>query len=622
MPKYDLAVIIVNYNVKTFLHFCLRSVYAATKNLNTQIIVVDNQSTDGSVNFIKEHHPSVELLPQNSNLGFAKGCNVGIDHSSSKYILFLNPDMTISEDSISACLDLWESKEKPGAVGIKLIDGKGKYLAESKRGNPTIANTFFKQSGLYRLFPKSKYWNGYYLGHLSEDETHEIAVLTGAFLFTSSEVLVDVGYFDEDFFMYGEDIDLSYRMQKKGYKIYYDPLSTAIHFKGESTKKSSIKYYRAFYGSMKKYVDKHYQSSMQIAFSFLLKAGIVISGIFDISKKAFSKIVRLGIDFTVLIFGMYFIGEFWAKYYHKNPGHFEPKQLMLNISIYAFIWISSLLLHSHYDTKNKTSISVKALFRGLIVILILYALLGNSMRNSRAVILFGFFYALLTLPLIKKVFQMLLDSNENNMIITDTENDSLMQILSKKDLTPCTDEKASNQLFTIQNTSFKDIIKAIKSRNSEVLPYFYDKEFQFLISSHDKAKRGESLDSAGLYNLNKRSHIFSKRVFDIITSSLLLFLFPLSLFTSSKKNHYLNNLLQIIKGKQTLISFGAFNHLISDGDGLPQMNEGYWPYTQFVDNEEQLLRMKEYALHYSVTSDAVLLISHFKDLITHLATKG
>ena len=213
-----LSVIIVNYNVRFFIEQALLSVRKATRNINAEVFVVDNNSVDGSVEMIREKFPDVILIENKENIGFAKANNRAIQKAKGEFILLLNPDTVVEEDTFEKCLRFLDAHPEAGGVGVKMLDGKGNFLPESKRGFPTPFVAFCKAFGLARIFPKSKTFNRYHLGFLSENETSEIDVLAGAFMFLRKTALEKAGIFDESFFMYGEDIDLSYRIVKAGFK--------------------------------------------------------------------------------------------------------------------------------------------------------------------------------------------------------------------------------------------------------------------------------------------------------------------------------------------------------------------------------------------------------------------
>ena len=267
----QLSIIIVNYNVKYFLEQCLYSVEIATLNIAAQVIVIDNNSNDGSKEYFNNKFPNVEFIWNIRNIGFSKANNIGLTKATGKYVLFLNPDTLVPDDCFSKSIAFFEKHENIGAVGIRMIDGSGQFLKESKRGFPSLFPSLFKLFELSALFPKSKRFSRYYLGNLSEFENHEVDVLSGAFMLIEKKVLDKIGGFDEDFFMYGEDIDLSYRIQNAGYKNYYFSESTIIHFKGESTKKGSLKYVQLFYGAMNLFLQKHNTSAKSNLYSFFIK---------------------------------------------------------------------------------------------------------------------------------------------------------------------------------------------------------------------------------------------------------------------------------------------------------------------------------------------------------------
>ncbi|CAN5789616.1 glycosyltransferase family 2 protein [soil metagenome] len=263
----DLSVIIVNFNVKYFLEQCLCSVLKAASNMNVEIFVVDNNSTDGSREYLEERFPGVKLIWTNKNNGFAKANNSVLSEASGAYILFLNPDTFVPEDCFQKCIAFFKQHKNCAALGVHMIDGSGRFLKESKRSFPSPMTSFFKMTGLTALFPSSKLFARYYAGHLPENQSGEVDVLAGAFMMLSKKTLETVKGFDASFFMYGEDIDLSYRIQQSGLKNYYFAGTSIVHFKGESTQKNSHQYIRTFYDAMQLFVSKHYKEKKLTCFS-------------------------------------------------------------------------------------------------------------------------------------------------------------------------------------------------------------------------------------------------------------------------------------------------------------------------------------------------------------------
>ena len=253
----QLSIIIVNYNVKYFLEQCLCSVLRACAGLQAEIIVEDNNSTDGSRAYLEPKFPQVMFYWNKENAGFGKANNAGIKKATGDHILLLNPDTIVDEDSFYKCLEFFKMHHDCGALGVRMIDGSGEFLKESKRSFPSPEASFYKLAGLAKLFPQSEKFAAYYAGHLPEHETNEVDVLAGAFIMLSRAAINATQGFDEDFFMYGEDVDLSYRLQQQGFKNYYFPGTTIVHFKGESSSRQSRSHNKNFYGAMRLFVGKH-----------------------------------------------------------------------------------------------------------------------------------------------------------------------------------------------------------------------------------------------------------------------------------------------------------------------------------------------------------------------------
>ena len=271
----QLSVIIVNYNVKYFLEHCLLSVIKACKEIDAEIFVVDNNSTDGSEAYLVPKFPSVKFYWNKINVGFGNANNSILKYTTGDYILFLNPDTIVPEDCFTKCISFFKSNNDCGAIGVRMIDGSGIFLKESKRCLPTPAAGFFKMVGLSNLFPSSVFFARYYAGHLPEKENNKAEVLAGAFMMLSKKTIEATKGFDEAFFMYGEDIDLSYRITKAGLQNYYLGDISIIHFKGESTQKKSSSYTNNFYGAIIQFVDKHYSNKyfLKICMKWLINTG-------------------------------------------------------------------------------------------------------------------------------------------------------------------------------------------------------------------------------------------------------------------------------------------------------------------------------------------------------------
>ncbi len=286
-----LSIIIVNYNVKHYLEQCLVSVIKALKGIESEIFIVDNNSNDGSQQMLIQKFSNIHHIFNTENFGFSKANNQALKIAKGEYALLLNPDTLVEEDTFLKVIQFMDSHQKAGGLGVKMINGKGEYLPESKRGFPTPATAFYRFSGFAQLFPKSKKFNKYHLGNLDNNKTHEIEVLSGAFMLLRKSVLDKIGFLDETFFMYGEDIDLSYRITIAGFKNYYFPETQIIHYKGESTKKSSISYVMVFYKAMLIFAHKHFSKKSFKSLFFLINTAIYFKAFFALLLRFITYIL-------------------------------------------------------------------------------------------------------------------------------------------------------------------------------------------------------------------------------------------------------------------------------------------------------------------------------------------
>lgn len=282
-----LSIIILNYNVRYFLEQCVQSVLDATQNIDSEIIVVDNASVDDSCKMIKERFPEVILIENKDNLGFPKGNNQGVAIAKGEYVCILNPDTVVSDDTFEKILAFAEPQKELGIVGVKLIDGTGKFLPESKRGIPTPWVAFTKFSELYKVFPKM--CGKYYAMHLNEDNTGEVDILVGAFMFTKRSIYNLVGGFDEGCFMYSDDIDISYSVKELGLKNFYFSETSVIHYKGESTSKDET-FLDRFRQAMNFFYKKHFK--VNVLFNLALKLGIKLFSLLKLFKLQKSEKIK------------------------------------------------------------------------------------------------------------------------------------------------------------------------------------------------------------------------------------------------------------------------------------------------------------------------------------------
>lgn len=362
-----LSIIIVNYNVEHFLEQCLLSVFKAIKNIDAEVFVVDNNSPDNSVKMVQDKFPLVHLIANKENTGFSKANNQAISIAKGEYVLLLNPDTVVEEDTFEKCISFSDNRPELGGLGVKMIDGNGIFLPESKRGLPTPMVSFYKIFGFSNLFPKSKRFSKYHLGYLSNNKTNEIKVLSGAFMWMRKTVLEQIGYLDEKFFMYGEDIDLSYRIIKAGYKNYYYPEAKIIHYKGESTKKGSINYVFIFYNAMIIFSKKHFAKKAK-TFSFFINIAIYLRAFLAILIRFIKKIRLFLIDVSLLLISLLVLNFLKPYLGFPNQIGLENESHLLNVFAVSFSFLIGLAMSGGYSKSVSINKTVLGLIFGSIIL--------------------------------------------------------------------------------------------------------------------------------------------------------------------------------------------------------------------------------------------------------------
>lgn len=287
-----LSIIIVSYNVKYHLEQCIRSVVKASEGLDADMWVVDNASSDGSVDYLQSIFPEVHFIRNPENVGFSRANNQAIRESNGEYVLLLNPDTIVAEDTLKGCLSFLDAHPKVGATGVRMLNADGTFAPESRRGLPTPFTSFCKMTGLSTIFPKSRTFGRYYMKYLNVEEANPIDVVSGAFNMLRRKALEQIGLLDEDFFMYGEDIDLSYRMLLSGWQNYYLPYYI-LHYKGESTQKSSFRYVHVFYNAMLIFFNKHF-GKKYVLIGYIVRLAVVFRALLDMLIRLLDRILPDG----------------------------------------------------------------------------------------------------------------------------------------------------------------------------------------------------------------------------------------------------------------------------------------------------------------------------------------
>ena len=399
--EYDISIVIVNYNVKHFLEQCLMAIEQARHGLNIEIFVVDNASVDGSQGLVKKKFTHVKLIENHKNLGFAKANNQALRLATGKYVLILNPDTLIQEDTILILKKFLDDHPEAGAVGCKLINPDGTFQIGSRRSIPTPWVAFTRIVGLSKIFPKSRFFGKYNLTYLSPDEEHEINVLSGSMMMVRKNVLIKIGLFDEDYFMYGEDIDLCYRISKAGSKIFYTPQTKAIHYKGESTKKSEFPFISNFYSAMLLFIDKHFKDHYSVVLKAMFVVGIylraAIAYLYILIKSLLSALIDLVLVIASILIGI----KIWLP-------HYAMERFSIIFPIYLLAWVISIYLAGAYHARGKYH--VKPIVSGAIIGLLLNSTFTYFFKHfaySRVVVLISFILITITLSLWRIVYRLL-----------------------------------------------------------------------------------------------------------------------------------------------------------------------------------------------------------------------
>lgn len=425
----ELSIIIVNYNVRYFLEQCLHTVRKAIAGVEAEVIVVDNDSADGSIGYLQPVFPEVRFIQNNQNLGFAKANNQALGHCRGEYVLFLNPDTLIPEDCLHLCLGFIRSHPRAGAIGVRMLDGKGRFLPESKRAFPSPLASFYKLIGLAALFPRSASFNKYALGDLDEHQSHEVDVLAGAFLLGEKKLIADLGGFDESYFMYGEDVDLSYRIQKAGRQNHYFAGCSIIHFKGESSRKESLGYVKNFYGAMLVFVQRHYERGNATWFSYFVSFAIGCRAMVAALSRVIKPVLLPAIDALLVWLSLKAATLLWISQV-RNGKDFGVPFIAFALPLFSLLFIIAGACMGLYDKFYKSAKAVLAVAFSVLCMLALYSLLPETIRFSRGVIfsggLSGSFLILILrqLHIIRKTFFL---SNENMLtgqsVVAATENE-------------------------------------------------------------------------------------------------------------------------------------------------------------------------------------------------------
>ena len=607
--------------------------------MDAEVFVVDNNSIDGSVEMVEKKFPWVKLIANKDNPGFSKANNQAIRISAGKHVLLLNPDTVVEEDTFRKVVDFMENHPEAGGLGVKMIDGKGKFLPESKRGLPTPEVAFYKIFGLASFFPKSKKFGRYHLGYLSKNETHEIDILSGAFMLMRKEALDKVGLLDEDFFMYGEDIDLSYRIQQGGYKNYYYHDTTIIHYKGESTKKSSINYVFVFYNAMVIFAKKHFSAKNANTFSTLINIAIYLRASIAVLNRFVKHIALPALDFGLSLSFMFIASHF----YTSSTGIIFPTEILnIALPLYAATLTITTYFSGGYDKPINLFSTLKGIIIGTGIILISYALLPKSVQFSRLFIFIaasGTLGLMVLLRLILHItnlrgFKIGGDKNDRFLLVGEEEEaDRILHLLkqmttvnyavtlspkgeSGRNINQFSDfihiNKVNEVIFCAKDISAQKIMELMSTSTNNKIDYkIAQPDSLYLIGSNSIHTSGE-LHFLNINSISLQKNQRNKRVFDLAISSTLILLSPLLILRYRNTGGFIKNCLRTLFGKASWVGYNQTPRTSQ----LPTIKKGIIPVGGHSDRTEETSDKLNviYAKNYHVRTDLKTFFSNLSDL--------
>ncbi len=645
----QLSIVIVSYNVRYFLEQCLLSVERATAGMETETWVVDNNSADDSVELVRRRFPWVRVIANAHNPGFSIANNQALRQCSGKYQLLLNPDTLVEEDTFRRCFEFSEAHPELGGLGVRMIDGSGRFLPESKRGLPTPWVAFTKAFGLARIFPRSHRFNHYHLGYLAEEEVHEVEVLAGAYMWMRKSALDRVGLLDEAFFMYGEDIDLSYRLIQGGYRNYYFPGTSIIHYKGESTKRGSLNYVRVFYQAMVIFARKHFVGSGARSLVWMMQLAIYVRAFLTVAGNVWSRLRFPLLDATGMYLGLRLLKRLWSAYHFGDTGYFPDYVHYYHFPAYTLLWVGSVFLGGGYDRPYDYGRLLRSLGVGTLLLFSVYGLLPEQLRPSRALLLLGAAWAI-GWALFNRVLLRLLESGrlagnpENRLLIVGhaPEAERTLSLLQRagatahyigrvspgtsaarpeEDLIGTADRlpaladlyRADEMIFCSADLDISDIQRWMRVIGPAVQYRILPEASRSIIGSHRPDQRGTLYTIDVNLRIDDPVNRRQKWLLERGLALLLILTLPLNIWWVQGKTAYLGNLFRVLVGARNWVGYHPDDPELGL---LPRLRKGVvFPGMGTGSDSDTLHHLNLlYARDYRLQEDLELIWRHFSRL--------
>ncbi len=598
----ELSIIIVNYNVRYFLEQCLYSVRRAVRDIRAEIRVVDNHSADGSMDVLPRLFPEVIFYHNTSNLGFARANNQALKDCKGDYVLFLNPDTLVAETTLTRALAFMHEHPAAGALGVRMLDGRGQFLPESKRAFPSPLVSLWKLTGMAKIFPKSGFFNRYALGNLDPLKNHPVPVLAGACMLARKSILDRLGGFDERYFLYGEDIDLSYRIRAAGFENWYIGEDTILHFKGESSDALGLTRVRFFYQAMRLFVNKYYRGTGGKLLSVLLQIAILAREGLAVIKRLIKPVFLPLADFLLLFASMEVLRLFWITQFRAGRD-FGVYLIHFLILLLVLSFQGAASLTGLYDKRYNIRQMVPSLVIGFLVTLAVYSVLPEDLRFSRGVVLGGIllgggillaFRGLLwqmgyagwkrdavsggqtlitgTIDEYNAVQEILMQALLQEQVLgrVATDKDGYPAVCEWEDLADFVKAiPVRCIIFCVGGKEVSSIITCMEKLKGDHIRFlFHVAGSSSLVGSHSLASDAEIVMPYVRYRLASPYQQRMKRVSDVIISCFFLLVFPYLLIRYRRPGPLFRNIYYVLLGKKTWVGYAG------SGERLPPIAKG------------------------------------------------
>lgn len=615
--------------------------------MEAEIFVVDNASSDDTPASLQPLFPSVHFIACTENLGFARANNIARQQCSGSYVLFLNPDTLVPADALQKCLAYLRSHPRAGALGVRMLDGRGRFLPESKRAFPSPWVSFCKLCGLAALFPHSGIFNRYALGHLSDREDHVVEVLAGAFMLVKKKLLNELNGFDENYFLYGEDIDLSYRIRKAGYENHYFAGTAILHFKGESSAQTRRNRDRYFYQAMRIFVAKHYQETTGKLFSLFLNAGIGLRGFLSAASRFLQPLFLPLLDILLVWLSLQAARFVWIVELRRGKD-FGVDAIPVLLPVFAACFVTAASFMGLYERNYRMSRILSSLAFGLISLLAVYALLPEHLRFSRGVIVCGGLLGVCILSLLRPAFLrgtgFYANSDEapdaQTVVVASAENYRVISALLLADMSGAQllgrissgEEKDSGALCTLEELpafaarhTISRIIYCVDDIDwytlltqlgcfgkKAPLFLFHTAGSHSIISSQAGGIAARMVTPDRYYALASPYQQKMKRLLDLFTAAVFLLFFPFHGLFHPHPIALLKQSCRVLAGTKTWIGYSVQTPALPSL--APAVINAAGEKTGHAKKQEQEEADRFYARHYDWWNDLAILLRHYRCL--------